>query len=244
MDWKRQCCAVVPCFNEAAHIGAVITGVQKHLPTVIVVDDGSTDATAKKAKEAGAEVVCRSTNCGKGAALRAGWQHAFRLGFAWALTLDGDGQHAPENIPTLLNRAATTGAALVVGNRMGQAELMPWLRRGVNRWMSRRLSKFVGLPLPDSQCGFRLVNLDAWSRLQLEADRFEVESETLVAFIAAGRKVEFAPVQAIYKSNPSKIHPVVDGWRWFRWWFRQRNTSRPGQNANASRPFASATPPG
>jgi glycosyltransferase involved in cell wall biosynthesis len=232
MDWKRQCAALVPCFNEAAHIGTVIAGVQKHLPKVIVVDDGSTDATAERAKTAGAEVIRRSRNYGKGAALRAGWQHARNRGFEWVLTMDGDGQHAPDDIPALLDCAENTGVALVVGNRMGRANLMPFLRRRVNHWMTRRLSKLVGIPLADSQCGFRLIKLDALLRLQIRADRFAVESETLVAFIAAGCKVEFVPVQVIYQATPSRIHPVLDSWRWFRWWFRQCQISRLGRAEN------------
>jgi glycosyltransferase involved in cell wall biosynthesis len=232
VDWTKQCAAVIPCFNESACVGGVVLAVRRYLPSVIVVDDGSTDGTAEVAAAAGAEMRRKPVNSGKGAALRAGWQHAVRRGFAWVLTMDGDGQHAPDDIPTLLNCAENTGAALVIGNRMSQPELMPWLRRRVNQWMTRRLSKLVGVPLADSQCGFRLINLDALSRLQIRADRFAVESETIVAFIAAGCKVEFVPVQVIYKTTPSRIHPVLDSWRWFWWWFRQCQVSRLGRSEN------------
>ena len=93
--------------------------------------------------------------------------------------------------------------------------------------MLRRLSNLAGVPLPDSQCGFRLVNLDALSRVQLAARQFEVESEMLVAFLAARCKVEFIPVQVIYKSQASKIHPLWDAWRWFRWWRTQCRKNYP-----------------
>ena len=219
MDWTRQCAAVIPCFNEAASIQEVVAGVRRFLSNVIVVDDGSTDATAVRATSAGADVVRHPVNRGKGAALQSGWRQAREKGFVWAMTLDGDGQHSPEDIPAFFAAAEKSGAPMLVGNRMDHPEGMPWLRRQVNRWMSRRLSRFVGAPLADSQCGFRLVNLDALSRLRLAADRFEIESEMLVAFLAAGRQVAFIPIQAIYKSNLSKIHPLVDTWRWFRWWF-------------------------
>jgi glycosyltransferase involved in cell wall biosynthesis len=222
MDWTRQCAAVIPCFNEAAGIGEVVAGVRRFLPSVIVVDDGSTDDTAARANAAGAVVVHHSTNRGKGTALQTGWQHAREKDFVWALTMDGDGQHSPEDVSGFFACAEKSGASLIIGNRMNHPEAMPWLRQQVNRWMSRRLSNFTGAPLADSQCGFRLVNLDALSRLQLAASRFEIESEMLVAFVAAGHKVEFVPIRVIYKSNSSKIHPLMDTWRWFRWWFGQR----------------------
>ena len=76
MNWNRDCVAIIPCFNEAACISRVVTEVQKYLPSVIVVDDGSTDTTAAEAKAAGAEVIPLPKNSGKGAALRHGWQRA------------------------------------------------------------------------------------------------------------------------------------------------------------------------
>ena len=222
MDWAQHCAAVIPCFNAGATIAKVVRGVQAHLPAVFVVDDGSTDDTAERAAEAGAEVVRHATNRGKGAALRVGFQHLGDRGFAWALMLDGDGQHAWEDIPNFFRRAEETGAALVVGNRMGGADGMPWLRRRVNGLMSRQLSRLTGVSLADSQCGFRLANLAALAPLNLTADRFEIESEMLVALINAGQRVEFAPVRVIYKTGASQIHPVVDTWRWVRWRLAQR----------------------
>ena len=220
-DWKHQCAAVIPCFNEAAHIATVVAGVQKHLPKVIVVDDGSTDDTAEKAKTAGTEVVCRPTNCGKGVALRAGWQRAYELGFTWVLMLDGDGQHAVDDIPTFFDCAEKTRASLIVGHRMENSDAMPWLRRKANRWMSKRLSRLTGARLPDSQCGFRLAHLETLLQLPLRVNRFEIESEMLVAFLAAKQRVEFVPTQVIYKSNASRINPLTDTWRWLRWWLAQ-----------------------
>jgi hypothetical protein len=136
--------------------------------------------------------------------------------------MDGDGQHAPEDIPKFLDCAGKNVVALVVGDRMGNAAAMPWLRRQVNRWMSRRLSRLAGVRLPDSQCGFRLANLEKLMRLPLSAQRFEIESETLLTLLAAGHRVEFIPVRVIYESSRSNICPFRDTWRWLRWWAAQQ----------------------
>ncbi len=218
VDWKSTCAAVIPSYNEASCIGAVVVGVRNWLPKVIVVDDGSTDGTADCALAAGATVVRTLNNRGKGAALRAGWLHAAGLGFEWVLMLDGDGQHAPADIQVFLESAENTTSRLVVGNRMNDARSMPWHRRGINRWMSRRLSQLTGCELPDSQCGFRLGHLPTLLALRLDTDRFEIESQMLVECLAAGATVRFVPIQTIYIAGASKISPLADSWRWLRWW--------------------------
>lgn len=209
---------VIPCLNEAGTIAHVVKGVRHYLPAVIVVDDGSSDETGRLAEGAGAEVIRQAETLGKGAALRAGCLRARERNFNWVLLLDGDGQHAPEDIPALLSAAGAGGIDLVVGNRMEAAERMPWLRRRVNAWMSRRLSAAAGMWLPDSQCGFRLMRLSAWSTLSLATTHFEVESEVLLGFVARGFEVRFVPIKTIYKDERSKIHPLRDTVRWFRWW--------------------------
>jgi glycosyltransferase involved in cell wall biosynthesis len=221
MHWPVQCGAVIPCLNEEKSIARVVSGVRRHLPAVIVIDDGSTDATGREAQSAGAEVLRNPVPQGKGAALVRGWTHALERGLAWAVTLDGDGQHSPDDIPHLLGCAERTGASLVVGNRMGSTRDMPWLRLAVNRWMSSRISRLANRSFPDTQCGFRLMDLVAWRGLPVSASHFEIESEVLVAFARAGLRIEFVPVQSIYEEEQSKIHPWRDTLRWWRWWREQ-----------------------
>jgi glycosyltransferase involved in cell wall biosynthesis len=210
----------MPCHNEGGQLAAVVSAVRKILPTVFVVDDGSTDETAAVAQSSGAQVLRFATNLGKGAALKTGLEHAQATGFRFAITMDGDGQHDPADLPKFLEAAAAEYADLVVGNRMGNAQAMPWLRRQVNRWMSRRLSGRAGRELPDTQCGYRLNRLSAWRELDLRTTGFEVESEMLLAMIRAGRRVLFVPVRTVYHVGQSKIHPLRDTIRWFRWWWR------------------------
>ena len=231
MDWQSNCAAVIPCLNEASTIGRLVRSVRNHVHTVYVVDDGSTDCTSQSARDAGGLVLRHETNLGKGAALLWGWKTLRQAGFRWALTLDGDGQHAAADIPVFFACAEQTNAALVVGNRMHRAQEMPWLRRQVNRWMSSRLSQLVGQELPDSQCGFRLVQLEAWAKLPIATTHFEIESDVLLAFLQAGYPVEFVPVQVIYKTEQSKIHPLRDTWRWLRWWRQAKRANVRSQRA-------------
>lgn len=240
MNWTTQCAAVIPCLNESASIASVITSVRRFVPTVVVIDDGSQDDTSALAETAGAEVIRHAQSRGKGAALRTGWEYATKRGFSWALTLDGDGQHSAHDIPKFLAAVELTGAELVIGNRMTQPKGMPWLRQFVNRWMSRRLSTLAGFPLPDSQCGFRLMNLETWAKLPVQAAHFEIESDVLLSFAVERRAVEFVPIEVIYKNEQSKIHPLRDTLRWMRWW---RRASRHVAARRAARAFSNRAVP-
>ncbi|HUS37297.1 MAG TPA: glycosyltransferase family 2 protein [Verrucomicrobiae bacterium] len=211
-----ELCAVIPCFNEVGSIGAVVRAVLQFVAVIWVVDDGSADGTGAEAERAGATVIRLERNLGKGAALREGLKAARGAGFKFAVTLDGDGQHDAGDVAELL-KAARGGADLVIGNRMGSSGVMPWVRCFVNRWMSGRLARRLGVECPDSQCGFRVIRLDAWEKLELRQNRFEVESEMLAAFARAGMKIAFVPVKCLPAKRASRIRPIVDSVRWFRW---------------------------
>jgi glycosyltransferase involved in cell wall biosynthesis len=222
VNWRAQCGIVIPCLNEAGAIASLVRSVREQIAAVVVVDDGSRDDTAVQAASAGAVVLSHVRSRGKGAALRTGLHWLRQRGYAWALLMDGDGQHAPEDIPRLLGRAQTSGAAMVVGNRMDASSGMPAGRRWVNRWMSRRLSNLTGHPLPDTQCGFRLLRLARWAALDWQTTHFEVESELLVRFLEARERVEFVPIRVIYNGERTKICPLLDAWRWCRWYWSVR----------------------
>ncbi len=222
MDWPKSCALVIPCLNEAATIASLIQSARAHLPTIIVIDDGSHDQTAALATAAGALVIRHPHTLGKGASLQTGWQKALALNFTWVLSMDGDGQHAPTDIPHFLACAQSDSVDLVIGNRLTQPAAIPPLRRFVNRWMSARISALAGQPLPDTQCGFRLMRLAAWQKVSLQTSHFEMESELLTSMLVSGFKVDFVPIQVIYKSEQSKIHPCRDSVRWFRWWLQTR----------------------
>lgn len=219
----RKICALVPCYNEAADIARVVRAVRRHLDVCIVVDDCSRDSTAQAAAAAGARVLRHERNFGKGMALKNGFALARASGFSAALTLDGDGQHDPEEIPRFLEAFEAGGIDIVLGDRMGDAASMPWTRRATNRFMSWCVTHMAGVPIRDSQVGFRLIRLDTWQALQLHGRRFDLESEILIKACRRGARVTQVPIRTIYSgTSKSKIHPLFDGVRFFRLLWRCR----------------------
>lgn len=213
-----NCAAIIPCLNEAGTIAEIVRGTWAHVGRVWVIDDGSLDSTSDEARKAGAVLIQHERNLGKGASLRQGLAAAHKAGFKIALMLDGDGQHDPTDIPKLIE-AVERGADLAIGNRFASKVKMPMVRRFVNRWMNARLAQRLGIECPDSQSGFRAVRLEALASLSFTQNRFEVESEMLTTFARAGRSIAFVPVKCLPARRASRIHPIVDTVRWFRWWF-------------------------
>lgn len=222
MNWPGRCAVVIPCLNEERQVAEVARAARAVIEMVVVVDDGSTDETAGRAREAGAKVIRHAARMGKGAALRTGFDFAARHGIEWALAMDGDGQHAGCDIPRFLGPAEQGKARMIIGNRFARGGRMPLVRRWVNRWMSHRIGAFCGMEIPDSQCGFRMVHLPSWQTLSFSADGFEVESELTIRFAAAGFALAFVPVEARYANERSKIQPVRDTIRWLAWWLAIR----------------------
>jgi glycosyltransferase involved in cell wall biosynthesis len=242
LDRPPRVLAVIPAHNEAPRIAAVVRGTAAHIP-VLVVDDGSSDDTARAAREAGADVVEIRPNGGKGAAMRAGFHRALGAGYDGVITLDGDGQHDPAEIPTFLEafaqaagladtRKAPAGSGapaprpdLVVGRR--DFSRMPPVRRLANTIGGRAFSWSVGTHVPDNQSGYRLVG-----RRLMEASLgstehgFELEVEMLATCIALGWPVAWVPIRTIYTGGPSHIRPVAHVRHFFRAVAAARRTVR------------------
>jgi glycosyltransferase involved in cell wall biosynthesis len=202
--------ALIPAFNEAATIGAVVEGVRPHVNAVTIVDDGSTDATADVARRTGADVFVLPRNGGKGVAIRAGLAEILRGPCTHVLLLDGDLQHLPQESVHLVDVARRTNADLVIGERQFDRDAMPAARYHANRIGSRVLSWFVGTPVRDTQCGFRLFKADAIRRLSLTARGYEIETEMLVKLRRRGGTIASAAVTAVYNGRASKLRPVRD----------------------------------
>ena len=205
---------IVPVFNEARTIADIVARAAAHAARVIVVDDGSTDGSADALSGLGVETVRHSENQGKGAALASGIERARALGATFAVTLDADGQHPPECIPALLERADPH--AIVVGNRMADIAAIPKARLRANRIANFFISWAAGQWIEDTQCGFRVYPLSVFERVRLRPRRrsgFVMESEVLIEACRAGYRVAAVPVPALYADvlqRPSHFRPVFD----------------------------------
>lgn len=188
--------ALIPALDCEATIGEVVRGTLRHLSRVLVVDDGSADRTADAAKAAGAEVMRLPRNRGKAAALRTGMRALRDAGATHALTLDGDGQHLPDEIPALRAAAAARPAAIVIGARdLGPGSMSP-IRQFGNRFANRWVEIACGRAFQDTQSGFRVYPLEATHALGCRAERFAFETEVLIRAVRAGLAVVSVPVLA------------------------------------------------
>jgi glycosyltransferase involved in cell wall biosynthesis len=213
---KETVLAIIPAYCEERFIGQVVRQVLKYVKAALVVDDGSTDDTATEAETAGARVIRHSTNLGKGAALKTGLRYAVSIEADFFLFLDGDGQHDPAEIPVFIDAINRSDAGLVIGNRMLNLESMPFIRRWTNRFMSWQIGQICKLPIPDSQCGFRLARKELQPVLMAPSNRFEFESESLILAARRGVRLSFVPIRTIYTDQHSKIQPIRDTVRYFR----------------------------
>jgi glycosyltransferase involved in cell wall biosynthesis len=215
--------AVIPAYLEEKHIADVVGRALQQLDHVLVIDDGSTDATAEAARKAGAEVIVHPQNRGKGESIKTGLRHWLERNFTYVIILDGDGQHRPEEIERFLTAAATR-AELFVGTRMNDVREMPLVRRSVNRYMSASISRLCGQHIPDTQCGFRMVHRNLIPDLLGGADRFEYETEMLILASRKGCRIESVPITTVYSDEVSSIHPVRDTLRFLKLMRRYRKT--------------------
>ncbi len=210
-------CVLLPAYQEAGRIGDAVRSVLPYCPNVLVVDDGSTDETGREAGEAGATVITHARNLGKGVALQTGFRAVMESDFDCVVTMDGDGQHAPEDLPGFLQAYRESGARVVIGNRMADPRTMPLVRRLTNRFMSRLLSRHMGQHVPDTQNGYRLYGREVLPvLLATVSEGFAAESEVLLDLSDAGERIASAPTRIIYGDERSKIRPVRDTFKFFR----------------------------
>jgi len=143
-------------------------------------------------------------------------------GIDYVLILDGDGQHLPEEIDRFLAAAAETPCGLFVGNRMHQTDGMPWLRLFTNRVMSWMISRFCKQPIPDSQCGYRMIHRKVIPALFCESNAYDYETEMLLIASLNGHRIGSVPVTTVYGDETSKIQPFRDGLRFWKLLSRYR----------------------
>jgi glycosyltransferase involved in cell wall biosynthesis len=205
-----QTLVLIPAYNAAETVGRVIAdihGVSPDLAT-LVVDDGSEDATARVALEAGAVVLRHGENMGKGAALRTGFKEFLGRDEKAVITLDADGQHSPGEIPKLLECWLKDKADIVIGTRKRDVRRMPILRIFTNTVSTWLVSLSAGRRIPDSQSGYRLLTRQVIDTIRTTSRGYGAESEILIKAAAGGLKIGSAPISTIYENEKSYIHPL------------------------------------
>jgi glycosyltransferase involved in cell wall biosynthesis len=203
-------CAALPALNESRAIASVILSVRPHVDDVVVVDDGSTDGTGAIAASAGAVVIRHTHTTGKGCALRSALAWVLDRPYTHVLLMDADGQHAPDDARALIGAGMGPDVDLVIGERTFRRREMPGPRYYANLIGSWALSKFTGVPVADSQSGFRLIRCDVLRGLDLTARGYEIETEMLIRLMRRGARLRRVPVRAVYGTGRSNLRPVRD----------------------------------
>lgn len=219
---RTNVAALLPAYFEERAIGDVAKRTLAQLDHVLVVDDGSTDATSANAKAAGAQVIKHEVNKGKGGAIKTGFTALLKEPVEYILILDADGQHLPEEIGRFLDEANNSGAHIIIGSRMEDTRTMPFVRKMTNLFMSSVISSVCGQRISDSQSGFRMIHRDVIPHLFCETEGFDYESEMLFIASRAGFKISSVPISTIYGEEVSKIHPVRDTIKFFKLLSRYR----------------------
>ena len=204
---------LIPAYNEAARIGQLVKTIKSSGFLPIVMDDGSSDGTAEKAEVNGAKIIRHRQNLGKGASIKTGFEHMLAEDYDAILIMDGDGQHSPDDIRKFIDLGREHRNIMAIGNRMEDTKNMPLDRKLTNMFMSFIVSLICGQKIPDSQCGFRLINREVVKNIKIESSRFEVESEILVKASRTGTKILSVPIRTLYGKETSQINPFWDACR-------------------------------
>lgn len=210
-----QFAAVIPAFNEEKTIRDLAERTLKKIDRVVVVNDGSTDGTPQELAGLPIEYYSNPTNQGKAHALWQGFRFALELNLEGVITLDGDGQHQPEDIPKLVTAYQQYPNHLIIGTRTHDIKAFPPVRRWANQLANWGISLATGCKTPDTQSGFRIYPASLLRILEPRSRQFAgfvFESEVIIEAVKLGFHIRSIPIAAIYGSRlrKSHFHPIRD----------------------------------
>jgi len=211
---ELKCCVIIPTYNNSGTLSSVISGVLKFTDQVIVVNDGSTDSTPAILKQFdNITVVTHEINKGKGIALRTGFQKAVEKGFEYAVTIDSDSQHSPEDLPEFIRKIEKEPGSLIIGARNMEQSTVPGKSSFGHKFSNFWYKVETGIALPDTQSGYRLYPVRKLKDIRYITNRFEFEIEVIVRAAWAGINVTSVPVSVIYfpkETRVSHFRPLQD----------------------------------
>ena len=184
---------------------------------LLVIDDGSLDATAQILNDNGIPHLSHETNLGKGAAIKSGAKWAIENNYHWILTLDADQQHPPSSIPVFIERMKAK--VILIGQR-SDLKSMPLLRILSNKFTSLLLSIRANSCLRDSQCGFRLIPLSLFEKIEFQQNGFQFESELLIKASMSGYSIEHVKIPTVYGLEKSAMRNIRDTLKFAAMYFK------------------------
>lgn len=216
-QWPDSTYVLIPAYKAFEDLKAFIPKLIRFVPVnkICIVDDGSMDDTGKYCAEKHITYISHSVNQGKGAALVTGFAFLLKKNPSWIITMDADGQHAPEDLQKFLMFAQENPSlGICIGNRNKKPGKMPLPRILSNVITSGILSFLCKCTIKDSQCGYRIYSTALLKRISIEYKRFEMETEVIMKSVKLGFPVFFADVQTLYLSGGSHISHIKDTIRW------------------------------
>ncbi len=207
-------CILIPAYNAEKTIVAVAVECLAHGVPVLVVDDGSSDGTARAVADLGVTLLQHGSNRGKGGALKTGFTWVLQQGFDAVITLDADGQHDTSAVPRLYETARAGGVDLLIASRHSQFEMMAGLRAFWNRFGVWCMRKRTGFEISDSQSGFRCYSAALLKAVTLKVEGYDLEMELLMKGWRGGFSIASLPVAARVADGRATSHfrPVRDTW--------------------------------
>jgi len=211
---------LIPAYNAASTLAQLlqeINQLENQPRSIVVVDDGSQDATADIAKAFNTELIQNERNRGKGFSLRAGFNKFLNNSKnEYLLCMDADLQHPVSSIPKFIEAAQKSSEDIIIGNRSKKWNEMPFFRVISNRTTSALLTRLTGKKIKDSQCGFRLIHHRVLEQIQLKEDGFQLESEFIIQAVKNGHSITFVDIPTIYNQENSNINHLGDTLRFIK----------------------------
>lgn len=199
-------CVIIPTYNNAGTLGQVIRDVAAYTSDIIVVNDGSTDATMEVLKGfESLQVVSYADNAGKGMALRRGFEHAAQKGYEYAITIDSDGQHFAKDIPVFLEKIAQQPGSIIIGARNMEQSAVPGKSSFGHKFSNFWFWVETGIRPEDTQSGYRLYPVQRLKDFRFYTKKYEFEIEVIVRAAWSGIPVTFVPVTVYYAPRETRV---------------------------------------